>query len=465
MGIEMNRIISRSLATAGLLVILSCSGGNNPTIVPGPVPQDPKPETEKPEMQIVDVEFAHPCAYVNGDDIARASASVSAADASDPVYASWLSLLDSKFAQPSWRARAVETLVRGDCKDTGVQKENYIQADEDAAAAFQLALRWRIGGDEECAKSAVAILNNWSLVCRRITANDNNQYLLAGFQGHAFANAAELLRDYSGWLTADQDRFKQWLRDVWYEKNRWFLDNHGGPNNCPLHYWSNWELANMASIMAIGIYLEDVQMVSYVNHLFHYGDGSGALHNMIPFGAVADPDGKSPRLAQSMESGRDQGHATLVVSMCAELCRMAQNIGLDFWGAEDNLVLAMCEYTAKYNLKIGGEYICSTMPFSPYSYCMECSCTNRSHGTVHIAVSSASRGTLRPCWDLIYAHYVKETGLPASHAYYTRLFADQLRYVDGILTGDAGSGDSRYGTASGAYDQLGWGTLLFWQGD
>lgn len=465
MGIVFNRLFTRSLAIAGLFVIFSCSGNETPSPGNDPVPYDPQPEPEKHEMEIVDVTFAHPCAYVNADDIARAAESVAKSDPADPVYASWLQLLGNKFAQPSWRARAVETLVRGDCTGTGVSKENYIQADEDAAAAFQLALRWCIGGEEDCAKSAVAILNTWATVCKGITANDNNQYLLAGFQGHAFANAAELLRDYQGWESADQDRFKQWLKSVWYEKNRWFLDNHGGPNNCPLHYWSNWELANLASIMAIGIYLEDVQMVSYVNHLFHYGEGSGALHNMVPFGPVADPDGKTPVIAQSMESGRDQGHATLVVSMCAELCRMAQNIGLDFWGADENLVLAMCEYTAKYNLKVDGNYICETMPFTPYSYCMECSCTNRNHGTVHISVSSASRGTLRPCWDLIYSHYVKEKGLPASSAYYTKIFADQVRKSEGVLVGDCGAGDPRYGSSSGAFDQLGWGTLLFWQGD
>lgn len=403
--------------------------------------------------------------YVNAYDIARAAESIVKADETDPVYASWLQLVRNKFAQPSWRASAVETLVRGDCTGTGIPKENYMRADEDAAAAFQLALRWRIGGEEDCAKAAIAILNTWASVCKRITANDNNQYLLAGFQGHAFANAAELMRDYHGWTPVDQERFKQWLKTVWYEKNRWFLDNHGGASNCPLHYWSNWELANLASIMAIGIYLEDVQMISYVNHLFHYGDGSGALHNMVPFSPVDDPDGNTHLIAQSMESGRDQGHATLVVSMCAELCRMAQNIGLDFWSTDDNLVLAMCEYTAKYNVKPNGFYVATSMPFTTYRYCVNCACRDHNHGATHTTVSDKGRGTLRPCWDLIYAHYVKESGLPASHAYYTKLFADQLRYSGGALTGDGGAGDSRYGSSSGAYDQLGWGTLLFWQGD
>ena len=47
----------------------------------------------------------------------------------------------------------------------------------------------------------------------------------------------------------------------------------------------------------------------------------------------------------------------------------------------------------------------------------------------------------------------------------TKLFAQQLRSRDGKLTGDGGAGDSRYGSTSAAFDQLGWGTLLFYQGE
>lgn len=460
----LNPILSRSLATAGLLVILACSGKNSVSPKVNPEPYIP-PEPEKKEMEIVDVTFSHPGAYVNADDISRVKAAVEKADASDPVFASWQKLVSSSFTRKTYNPNPQEILVRGDPKGTGVSSENYIVADQDAAAAFQLALCWKVTDDNEYAATAVKILDSWAAKCKKITANDNNQYLLAGFQGYTFANAAELLRDYQGWQSTNQDKFKQWLKTVWYEKNKWFLDNHGGANNCALHYWSNWELANLASIMAIGIYLEDEQMASYVNHLFHHGDGSGALRNMVPYDPVKDPDGKSDMIAQSMESGRDQGHATLVVSMCAELCRMAQNVGLDFWGAENNKVLAMCEYTAKYNVRPEGFYITTTMPFTTYKYCVDCSCKDHNHGATHTSVSDKSRGTLRPCWDLIYAHYVKEAGLPAKNAYYTKLFADQLRFTDGVLTGDGGAGDSRYGTSSGAYDQLGWGTLLFYRGN
>ncbi|MGM9786986.1 MAG: cell wall anchor protein, partial [Candidatus Cryptobacteroides sp.] len=252
---------------------------------------------------------------------------------------------------------------------------------------------------------------------------------------------------------------------VWIAKNEWFIDTHGGERNCSLHYWSNWELANLASMLAIGIYLEDMDLIQKVYDNFSAGEGSGCIDNMIPYDPVADPDGYG-MIAQSMESGRDQGHATLVVSMCAELCQMAWNIGLDFWGMKDSKVLPMCEYTAKYNVNPDGDFICSTMPFTPYSYCPDgCGCASKGHGAEHTEVSATGRGTIRPCWDLIYSHYHNLMNVSDANVHYVRLFADQLRYTEGTLTGDGGSGDSRYGTNSGAFDQLGWGTMLFYRGE
>ena len=62
-----------------------------------------------------------------------------------------------------------------------------------------------------------------------------------------------------------------------------------------------------------------------------------------------DPDGHGV-LGQGQESGRDQGHATLCIALMGAFCQMAYNIGEDLFAYQDNKVLAMAEYTAKYNL-------------------------------------------------------------------------------------------------------------------
>ena len=97
------------------------------------------------------------------------------------------------------------------------------------------------------------------------------------------------------------------------------------------------------------------------------------------------------------------------------------------------------------------------MPFTKYSYCTGCSCSSNSHGAVHTTISADGRGKERACWDLI----VSPSG--ENKAYYSSIFAEQLRYTKGVLTGDGGAGDTRYGTTSAAFDQIGWGTLLFYR--
>ena len=163
--------------------------------------------------------FSHPCALVSAEDINRAKAAVAAASAADPVYVSWQNFCKNSFTQAGYRPTPVETIVRGDPKGTGVDSENYGNIMRDASAAYQLALRWKISGDNTCADAAVLILNAWAAKCKKITANDNNQYLCAGFQGYTLGNAAELLRDYKGWTESDQNVFKTWLRTVWVAKN------------------------------------------------------------------------------------------------------------------------------------------------------------------------------------------------------------------------------------------------------
>ena len=426
---------------------------------------DGKIDLTVPEVELPDVVYTinHPAGLYSQSDFDRVKSKVAAADASDPVYVSWQQFCNNAFTVATYAPNPQETLVRGNVSGTGVTSENYIQACRDAAAALQLAMRWKISGDDACAARAVYILNQWALVCKRITAADNNQYLLAGFQGYQFAQAAELLRDYSGWASADFETFKKWMVDVWYAKNFEFLENHGG--TCNLHYWTNWDMANMTSILAIGILLEDQAKINYAIKYFKKGDGSGAIGNMIPYPAVADPAGNSALIAQNMESGRDQGHATLVVSISAEFCQMAYSLGEDLFGYENNRMLAMFEYTAKFNVKPRslGTFTCTAndMPFTKYEYCVGCSC-NSGHSATHTQVADdAGRGTIRPCWDLIYNHYAKVKNLSSNNYYYTALFADQLRYNGATLTGDGGAGDGRYGSNSSAYDQIGWGTMMF----
>ena len=77
-------------------------------------------------------------------------------------------------------------------------------------------------------------------------------------------------------------------------------------------------------------------------------------------------------------------------------------------------------------------------------------------GATHNGVADdTGRGGVRPGWEIIYNHYAKVKGLGNGYVY-TQQFAGKMRPEGGV-------GDSRYGHNSGAFDQLGWGTLMLYR--
>ena len=76
-------------------------------------------------------------------------------------------------------------------------------------------------------------------------------------------------------------------------------------------------------------------------------NGTGNKANAI-VATHTDPN-SSETLAQCQESGRDQGHATLDVTLMGVLCQTAQNAGIgDLFTTYK--ALEMAEYVAKYNI-------------------------------------------------------------------------------------------------------------------
>lgn len=98
---------------------------------------------------------------------------------------------------------------------------------------------------------------------------------------------------------------------------------------------------------------------------------------------------------------------------------------------------ARAEYVAKYNLGYD-------VPFTTYT---------NSDGTQTV-ISNNSRGDVRPIWELLYNHYGVLRGLNVT---WTKKYRD-LVVEDGS---GAEGGGGNYGTESGGFDQLGYGTLMY----
>lgn len=374
--------------------------------------------------------FAHPGLLHSQADFDRMKTKVD--NQVDPWISGYNKMISNSHASATYVMKGpVVTLIRGGGSREEPLADNYSTAMEDAHAAYLTAIRWKITGDVAYANKSIQILNAWAATCTSISG-DSNKALGAGIYGYQFANAAEIMRDYSGWNATDLAKFKKWMLDVFYPVNKAFLDTHW--NACSTHYWANWDLCNLASMMSIAVLNDDVSMYTYVINYLMKGVGNGqllkAINHIHPKSANDDID-----LGQIQESGRDQGHTLMVIGLLGSIAQMAENQGLDIYGYNDNMILKGAEYVAKYNAAR------LNVPFKTYT-----NCANVTHTT---AADDAGRSQIRPVWERIYNHYTKGKGISARYV----KMAKELGYPEG------GSGDLN--PNSGGYDDLGFGTLLY----
>ena len=366
--------------------------------------------------------FAHPGLMHTEADFARMRDKIAAG--AQPWVAGWNALTSSGRAWVGATPNPLETVVRGG------DGENFRTMVEDLERAYQFAVHWKVSGDTAYADRAVLFLNAWSSTMKALNGNAD-RFLAAGIYGYQWANAAEIMRSYSGWQAADLARFQTLMLEVFYPLSHSFLINHNDSNIT--NYWANWDLCAICCVLAIGVLCDRSDIYNEALTYYKSGRGNGAAAHNVYF---LHPG----YLGQWQESGRDQGHATLGMALTGLLCEMAWNQGEDLYGYANNRFLAGAEYVAKSNLQDpNGEYY--TLPFSTY--------VNR-QGTF-TALSTAGRPNLRPCWEVIYNHYVNRKGLSAP---FVTAFATQLRPERGEWGGDQPS----FGTLTFSRDPVAAGT-------
>ncbi len=390
--------------------------------------------------------YAHPALLHTAADITAAKDRLT----TEPYAAAYAALEGVSAGQA---VGAVEVLKRMDKKnweETYPDYNNYTRAADDAKLAYELGLRYQLKNSTASADAAVAILNDWATVNKGMlrmarkseeqekayvnNMPDPNEYLMC-IQGYQFANAAELLRDYTGWQAADKEKFFTWIKQTFADVAILFLENHHSTSEDanPLHYWLNWDLAALNAMYSIGVLTNDKALVDYAVNYVDNGKGNGNKANAVV--ATHQDTDTDETLAQCQESGRDQGHSTLDVSLLGVLCQTAENNGTDLWTPYK--ALEMAEYVAKYNLKTQeGAFVYTSVPFSEYT-----------NGEVtHTVISEDQRGSERPCWELIHA-YAKRNSKSDKYS---------EEWVKYYRTKNAGGE-----TMSNTNDELGFGTLMF----
>ncbi len=358
--------------------------------------------------------FAHPGALHTQADFDRMKQKANAG--AQPWKAGWDKLVANRHSQSGWTPRPVEEVVRGNTD----KPQNYHLLYGDIAAAYQNALRWKISGSTAHGDTARDICNAWSQTLKSIYWPPSDSRLASGIYGYQFANVGEILRGYPGF---DLGRFQRMMNDVFYPLNSDFLIRHNG--TCDTHYWANWDLCNMASMLAIGILRDDQAQIDEAVNYFWNGRGTGSINNVIPF--------VHGNLAQWQESGRDQAHSMMGIGLMGAFMEMAWNQGIDLYSARGNAFAKAAEYVARYNLG-------HSVPFSTYRNC---------DGIEHTVISEHARGQGRPVWERVYHHYYSRRGMAMPNV-------GQMARQN---SPEGGGGD--YGTSSGGFDALGFGTLAY----
>lgn len=275
--------------------------------------------------------FLHPGLLVTDNDIARIKTKLAAKK--DPWLSSWNKLISIPYSSASYTNNAVAAIYRG---SDGQHAENVPQLWHDAAAAFNLALRYQISGDTQFADASAKILVAWGNTLTSIGDTDD-RFLVAGLQGHEMANAAELLRTYPPFAENGLATVVKMLTDVFLPLNVLFL-KHGAPSEHNVkHFFANWELCNVASAMAIGVLSDNQTIFDFAVHYFKNGTGNGAIMNAIT-NIVPEPQTGKP-LGQGQEAGRDQGHSGMDMQMLGVIAQQAYNQDEDLFAYANNRIL------------------------------------------------------------------------------------------------------------------------------
>lgn len=396
--------------------------------------------------------FRHPGLLHSEEDFENIKARIAAGDEQT------LTALDAlKTAPPvlgdhgnNWAVN--EVIIRG------IDGENYMNAYRNAARAYQMALIWKITGDEAAANSAIDILNAYRIWNKSLHGNTNIS-LIPGFIGYQLINAAEIMRDYKNWSKEDFQLFKQYMIDVWFTVAQDFLERRHDTvvkENGWIHYYSNWGLGNALFCISLGVLCDSPDIYNYGMYWLKEGpaneslciteehpDGRAAGMSGYGWGLIPwfHEDARAPLgyFCQMQENGRDQGHSLAALGLLSYALQSAYNQGDNAFcnlynpliegKAGTTMVAGAAEYVAAYNVGV------DDLPFTTNWWMA--------------GFNANSRGQWRPIWQLFINHYKNRMGIDMP-------YCQQMKDIIGLERG----GGSYAISGSGGYDFTGFGDLM-----
>jgi hypothetical protein len=216
---------------------------------------------------------------------------------------------------------------------------------DDAIGAYTEALLWYYSGDEAYAQKAVAILNAWSAL-QGFTAGSEQDKLQAGWIGAVFAPAAEIMRGYSGWASADITNLQSMFKRVFYPQL-----------NTPSFWNGNVDLTQIDAMMGIAVFNEDVTEFNAGiarwkarNSSYFYLTADGAVPPIRGDGGNVKSFWSKPLKwidGLTQETCRDNGHhAQFALGSALHAAEIAWHQGVDIYSSETARFTAALELLA-----------------------------------------------------------------------------------------------------------------------
>lgn len=288
--------------------------------------------------------FKHPGLLDSKAELDAVKAAIKAG--ADPWASEYRAMKSSRYGDLSWTPHPV-VVVHANGQEAWREQD-------DAVAAYTLALLWYYSGEEAYGAKSAEILNAWATTLKEHTSTDRQKEIVAAWAGSVFPLAAEILRSsYPGWTVLDTQRFSAML-------DRAFVPLLAAGNAT---YNGNWELSMANALVCIGVFNEDdaafrrgVLLWRQRVPAYFYISGDG----LTPIRPSGTKDRDSDRAINDywfapiryvdglcQETGRDFGHhMQMGLASAINTAEVAFHQGLDLYAEQDARLMATMEFHA-----------------------------------------------------------------------------------------------------------------------
>ena len=194
-------------------------------------------------------------------------------DRTEPTYSAWLDLKSRADGLLDRRPHAPKHwYVPGYYRDAAGHSQAKQGLQDDANAVYELALCWRMTGDERYAQAAVRLVDGWVNTVQS-TSREEDSTLSFSYHFPAMMFGADLLASWPGFSAARQDAFRRFCRQTALPLNTMDRGNN----------WGNWGLV---LVLACARYLGDDELLDrgeqrWKELLDRQIDDHGHLHHEV----------------------------------------------------------------------------------------------------------------------------------------------------------------------------------------